>query len=211
MSSSCVSPLLPPQPLEVRSRNIDRQFIPVTIAIIMLALVALPISLPFLLFPGPYTVVGLLLLATLGFLTWFVIWRYRNVTAVRTVVDGRGLWLQQMKSSGRFIPWDNASGRITVKTVNQYTPGSPGPTTMSLVCLKLDQEELVLPGTVVTANSSSSAVQQSYTTAMRILAYDPWGQREPLMESTNTFAPQAPQATVIYNGYPGYPGYQSFG
>ena len=82
---------------------------------------------------------------------------------------------------------------------------------MSLVCLKLDQEELVLPGTVVTANGSSSAVQQSYTTAMRILAYDPWGQREPLMESTNTFAPQAPQATVIYNGYPGYPGYHSFG
>ena len=147
MSSPYVSPLLPPQPLEVRSRNIDRQFIPAAIAIIMLALVALP----------------------------------------------------------------NASGRVTVKTVNQYAPGSPGPTTMSLVCLKLDQEELVLPGTVVTANGSSSAVQQSYTTAMRILAYDPWGQREPLMESTNTFAPQAPQATVIYNGFPGYPGYHSFG
>jgi len=105
MSSPYVSPLLPPQPLEVRSRNIDRQFIPAAIAIIMLALVALPISLPFLLFPGPYTVVGLLLLATLGFLTWFVIWRYRNVTAVRTVVDGRGLWLQQMKflSFGRCV------------------------------------------------------------------------------------------------------------
>jgi len=69
MSSPYVSPLLPPQPLEVRSRNIDRQFIPAAIAIIMLALVALPISLPFLLFPGPYTVVGLLLLATLGFLS----------------------------------------------------------------------------------------------------------------------------------------------
>ena len=211
MSSSCVSPLLPPQPLEVRSRNIDKQFIPVTIAIIMLALILLPFSLKFVLLSGPFAVLGLLLLALLGFLIWFVIWRYRSVTAVRTIVDGRGLWLQQMKSSGRFIPWDNASGRVTVKTVNQYTPGSPGPTTMSLVCLKLDQEELVLPGTVVTANGSSSAVQQSYTTAMRILAYDPWGQREPLMESTNTFAPQAPQATVIYNGFPGYPGYHSFG
>ena len=75
MSSPYVSPLLPPQPLEVRSRNIDRQFIPAAIAIIMLALVLLPISLPFLLFSGRYAVVGLLLLAPLGFLTWFVIWR----------------------------------------------------------------------------------------------------------------------------------------
>lgn len=208
MSSSYVSPLLPPQPLEVRSRNIDRQFIPVTIAIIMLALVLLPLSLKFVLLSGPFAVLGLPLLALLGFLIWFVIWRYRSVTAVRTIVDGRGLWLQQMKSSGRFIPWDNASGRVAVKTVNQYTPGSPAPTTMSLVCLKLDQEELVLPGTVVTANGSSSAVQQSYTTAMQILAYDPWEQHEPLMESTNTFAPQAPQTTVIYNGFPGY---HSFG
>ena len=31
---------------------------------------------------------------------------------------------------------------------------------------------------------------------MRVLAYDPWGQREPLMQSDNTFTPWMPRNTL---------------
>ena len=148
-------------------------------------------------------------LAPIGYL----LWRIHRASGTRTTVDDSGLLLEQPGMQTLFIPWRNAHGRITVKTVTQYVPRAATPATMSLVLVALDQEEIVLPGSVLNSYplSSRDIGQQTYATAMQILAYDPWGQREPLMESTNTFAPQAPQATVIYNGFPGYPGYHSFG
>ena len=65
-------------------------------------------------------------------------------------------------------------------------------TIMSLIFLKMDHEELVLPGTLLNSNRSYAATATSYATAIRILAYDPW---EPLIESENTFM-QAPQNII---------------
>ena len=94
-----------------------------------------------------------------------------------------------------FIPWRNAHGRIAVKTVTQYFPMAAAPATMSLILVALDQEQIVLPGSVLNSqpNSSRDIAQQSYATAMQILAYDPWGQNEPLMQSENNFTPYAPR------------------
>ena len=63
----------------------------------------------------------------------------------------------------------------------------------------LDQEQIVLPGSVLNSrpNSSRDIGQQSYATAMQILAYDPWGQKEPLMQSENTFTPYVPRNTCM--------------
>ena len=115
----------------------------------------------------------------------------------RTVVDGSGLLLEQPGMRARSIPWRNAHGRITVKTVIQYVPRSATPAMMSLILVALDQEEIVLPGSVLNSYplSSRDIGQQTYATAMQILAYDPWGQKEPLMQSDNTFTPWMPRDT----------------
>ena len=98
-----------------------------------------------------------------------------------------------------FIPWRNAHGRIAVKTVSQYISGTSTPAMMSLILVTLDQEQIVLPGSVLNSqpNSSRDIAQQSYATAMQILAYDPWEQKEPLMQSENNFTPWMPR-TAFY-------------
>lgn len=75
-----------------------------------------------------------------------------------------------------------------------YVPGTSTPAMMSLILVALDQEEIVLPGSVLNSypHSSRDIAQQSYATAMQILAYDPRGQKEPLMQSENTFTPYVP-------------------
>ena len=42
------------------------------------------------------------------------------------------------------------------------------------------------------ACNTHTAFQQSHQTAMRILAYDPWRQGEPLTASESTYAPWGP-------------------
>ena len=113
----------------------------------------------------------------------------------RTVVDGSGLLLEQPGMRARLIPWQDAHGHIAVKTVSQYISGTSTPAMMSLILVALDQEQVVLPGSVLNSqpNSSRDIAQQSYATAMQILAYDPWGQSEPLMQSENNFTPYAPR------------------
>ena len=133
----------------------------------------------------------LLILAPIGYL----LWRIYRACRTRTTVDDSGLLLEQPGMQTLFIPWRNAHGRIAVKTVTQYFPMVAAPATMSLILVTLDQEQIVLPGSVLNSqpNSSRDIAQQSYATAMRILAYDPWGQKEPLMQSENNFTPYAPR------------------
>ena len=131
-------------------------------------------------------------LAPIGYL----LWRIHRVSGTRTTVDDSGLLLEQPGMQTLFIPWRNAHGRITVKTVTQYVPRAATPATMSLVLVALDQEEIVLPGSILSSYRPRNLTQRSYATAMRVLAYDPWGQREPLMQSDNTFTPWMPRNTL---------------
>ena len=130
-------------------------------------------------------------LAPIGYL----LWRIHRASGTRTTVDDSGLLLEQPGMQTLFIPWRNAHGRITVKTVTQYVPRAATPATMSLVLVALDQEEIVLPGSVLSSYRPRNLTQRSYATAMRVLAYDPWGQKEPLMQSDNTFTPWMPRDT----------------
>ena len=131
-------------------------------------------------------------LAPIGYL----LWRIHRVSGTRTTVDDSGLLLEQPGMQTLFIPWRNAHGRITVKTVTQYVPRAATPATMSLVLVALDQEEIVLPGSVLSSYRPRNLTQRSYATAVQILAYDPWGQREPLMQSENNFTPWMPRNTL---------------
>ena len=130
-------------------------------------------------------------LAPIGYL----LWRIHRASGTRTTVDDSGLLLEQPGMQTLFIPWRNAHGRITVKTVTQYVPGAATPATISLVLVALDQEEIVLPGSVLSSYRPRNLTQRSYATAVQILAYDPWGQREPLMQSENNFTPWMPRDT----------------
>ena len=128
----------------------------------------------------------------------YLLWRIYRASGTRTTVDKNGLLLEQPGMQTLFIPWRNAHGRITVKTVIQYVPRSATPAMMSLILVALDQEQIVLPGSVLNSYplSSRDIGQQTYATAMQILAYDPWGQKEPLMQSDNTFTPWMPRNTL---------------
>ena len=131
-------------------------------------------------------------LAPIGYL----LWRIHRASGTRTTVDDSGLLLEQPGMQTLFIPWRNAHGRITVKTVTQYVPRAATPATMSLVLVALDQEEIVLPGSILSSYRPRNITQRSYATAVQILAYDPWGQKEPLMQSDNTFTPWMPRNTL---------------
>ena len=131
----------------------------------------------------------LLILAPIGYL----LWRIYRACRTRTTVDDSGFLLEQPGMQTLFIPWRNAHGRIAVKTVTQYFPMAAAPATMSLILVALDQGEIVLPGSILSSYRPRNLTQRSYAIAMRILAYDPWGQREPLMQSENNFTPYAPR------------------
>ena len=123
----------------------------------------------------------------------YLLWRIYRASGTRTTVDKNGLLLEQPGMQTLFIPWRNAHGRITVKTVIQYVPRSATPAMMSLILVALDQEQIVLPGSILSSYRPRNITQRSYATAVQILAYDPWGQKEPLMQSDNTFTPYMPQ------------------
>ena len=125
----------------------------------------------------------------------YFVWLIRKEQGTRTVVDGSGLLLEKPGMQALFIPWQNAHGHITVKTVSQYVPGTSTPAMMALVLVALDQEQIVLPGSILSSYRPRNLTQRSYATAMRVLAYDPWGQREPLMQSENNFTPWMPRDT----------------
>ena len=199
-----------PDKLIVNSRNTSGRLIVVLVTIIfLLVLLTLAlIQLSRLVSHDPYsgeqsfrpssliTIFSVLLFAPI--IAYFV-WLIRKEQRTRTVVDGNGLLLEQPGMSTLFIPWQNAHGRITIKTVSQYVPGSSIPAMMSLILVVFDQEQIVLPGSVLNSypHSSRDIGQQTYATAMQILAYDPWGQKEPLMQSDNTFTPYMPQSMYM--------------
>ena len=128
------------------------------------------------------TVVTLLCLAAI-----FVV-RGFTVIGTCTVVDARGLELRQSGRLSRFIPWEKAHGRITVKTVTEYAPR--GSATMGMVAVGLDHEQVVLPGTLMSAQHGQNAVEREVRRiAAQILVFDPWGQASPLMDQDQSFHP----------------------
>ena len=128
------------------------------------------------------TVVTLLCLAAI-----FVV-RGFTVIGTCTVVDARGLELRQSGQLSRFIPWEEAHGRITVKTVTEYAPR--GSATMGMVAVGLDHEQVVLPGTLMSAQHGQNAVEREVRRiAAQILSFDPWGQASPLMDQDQSFHP----------------------
>lgn len=127
------------------------------------------------------TVVTLLCLAAI-----FVV-RGFTVIGTCTVVDARGLELRQSGQFSRFIPWEEAHGRITVKTVTEYAPG--GSATMGMVVVGLDHEQVVLPGTLMSVHGQNAVEREVRRIAAQILSFDPWGQTSPLMDQDQTFHP----------------------
>ena len=199
-----------PDKLIVRSRASSNRLIVVLVVLVCLILMLMALSF-LLLEPDPYDYLGersfrpsslLMIFFVLLFVPIIVyfVWLIRKEQGTRTVVDNSGLLLEKPGAQARFIPWQNAHGHITVKTVSQYVPGTSTPAMMSLILVALDQEEIVLPGSVLNSYplSSRDIGQQTYATAMQILAYDPWGQKEPLMQSDNTFTPYMPPNMYMY-------------
>ena len=189
-----------PNTLVLRSRDTEtRLIICFVFSLIISLLLDLLIVLLFTVLglKGPAVAISPLLLIAIPLniaVPSFYLWKIVEVHRACTVVNSQGLRLQQSKQFERFIPWEDAHGRIAVKTVSQYTPGA-NMAIMSLIFLKMDHEELVLPGTLLNSNRSYAATATSYATAIRILAYDPWGQHKPLIDSENTFM-QAPQNII---------------
>lgn len=106
---------------------------------------------------------------------------------MRTIVDERGVELRQTRQAHRLIPWQQAHGRIMVKTTTQHT--SKRSTTISLIVINLDHEQVEIPETLLRSDGPSGIAQQNYRTAVRILSHDPWGQTEPLVETENALTP----------------------
>ena len=192
-----------PDKFIVRSQASSNRLI--VVLVVLVCLILMLMALFFLLLePDPYDYLGeqsfrpsslIMIFSVLLFtpIIAYFVWLIRKERRTRTVVDGSGLLLEQSGMQARFIPWQNAHGRITIKTVSQYVPGSSTPAMMSLILVVFDQGEIVLPGSILSSYRPRNLTQRSYAIAMRILAYDPWGQREPLMQSENNFTPYAPR------------------
>lgn len=127
------------------------------------------------------TVVTLLCLAAI-----FVV-RGFTVIGTCTVVDARGLELRRSGRLSRFIPWEEAHGRITVKTVTEYAPR--GSATMGMVAVGLDHEQVVLPGTLMRVRGQNFIEREVRGIAAQILSFDPWGQASPLVDQDQSFHP----------------------
>ena len=127
------------------------------------------------------TVVTLLCLAAI-----FVV-RGFTVIGTCTVVDARGLELRRSGRLSRFIPWEEAHGRITVKTVTEYAPR--GSATMGMVAVGLDHEQVVLPGTLMRVRGQNFIEREVRGIAAQILSFDPWGQTSPLVDQDQSFHP----------------------
>jgi hypothetical protein len=127
------------------------------------------------------TVVTLLCLAAIFVMRGFM------VIGTRTVVDARGLELRRSGRLSRFIPWEEAHGRITVKTVTEYSPRDSA--TMGMVAVSLDHEQVVLPGTLMSVRGQNFIEREIRGIAAQILSFDPLGQTSPLMDQDQSFHP----------------------
>ena len=143
---------------------------------VVIVLIPIPIAMSVLVRDfGGSSLLGLICIMLLCIVVMIVA---RGVTVIGTctVVDVRGLELRQSGRLSRFIPWEEAHGRITVKTVTEYAPR--GSATMGMVVVGLDHEQVVLPGTLMSAQHGQNAVEREVRRiAAQILVFDPWGTR----------------------------------
>lgn len=148
-----------PNTLVLRSRNTEtRLIICFAFSLMMSLLLGLLIILLFTVLgsKGPAVAISLpLLTATLLNIavTSFYLWKIVEVRKACTVINSQGLRLQQSKQFERFTPWEDAHGRITVKTTIQYTPDA-NMVIMSFIFLKMDHEEPFFPGASGPARTS---------------------------------------------------------
>ena len=158
-----------------------------TAAAIVLAPVAVPLGI-IILAPAisEHFLLGLICIMLLC-LVVMIVARGFMVIGTRTVVDARGLELRQSGQLSRFIPWEEAHGRITVKTVTEYSPR--GSATMGMVVVGLDHEQVVLPGTLMSVRGQNFIEREVRRIAAQILVFDPWGQTSPLMDQDQSFHP----------------------
>ena len=158
-----------------------------TAAAIVLAPVAVPLGI-IILAPAisEHFLLGLICIMLLC-LVVMIVARGFMVIGTRTVVDARGLELRQSGQLSRFIPWEEAHGRITVKTVTEYSPR--GSATMGMVAVGLDHEQVVLPGTLMRVRGQNFIEREVRRIAAQILVFDPWGQTSPLMDQDQSFHP----------------------
>ena len=157
-----------------------------TAVAIVLAPVAVPLAI--VLAPaigGPF-LQGLIYIIVLCIIVMIVAKGFM-VIGTRTVVDARGLELRQSGQLSRFIPWEEAHGRITVKTVTEYSPR--GSATMGMVAVGLDHEQVVLPGTLMRVRGQNFIEREVRGIAAQILSFDPWGQTSPLVDQDQSFHP----------------------
>lgn len=143
------------------------------------------------------TVVTLLCLAAI-----FVV-RGFTVIGTCTVVDARGLELRRSGRLSRFIPWEEAHRRITVKTVTEYAPR--GSATMGMVAVGLDHEQVVLPGTLMRVRGQNFIEREVRGIAAQILSFDPWGQTSPSWTRTSPSTPWAVRRSCSAGPAPGGP------
>ena len=158
-----------------------------TAAAIVLAPVAVPLGI-IILAPAisEHFLLGLICIMLLC-LVVMIVARGFMVIGTRTVVDARGLELRQSGQLSRFIPWEEAHGRITVKTVTEYSPRDSA--TMGMVAVSLDHEQVVLPGTLMRVRGQNFIEREVRGIAAQILSFDPWGQTSPLMDQDQSFHP----------------------
>ena len=158
-----------------------------TAAAIVLAPVAVPLGI-IILAPAisEHFLLGLICIMLLC-LVVMIVARGFMVIGTRTVVDARGLELRRSGRLSRFIPWEEAHGRITVKTVTEYSPRDSA--TMGMVAVSLDHEQVVLPGTLMSVRGQNFIEREVRRIAAQILSFDPWGQASPLMDQDQSFHP----------------------
>ena len=157
-----------------------------TAAAIVLAPVAVPLAIVLVPAIGGPFLQGLIYIIVLCIIVMIVA-RGFMVIGTRTVVDARGLELRQSGQLSRFIPWEEAHGRITVKTVTEYSPRDSA--TMGMVAVSLDHEQVVLPGTLMSVRGQNFIEREIRGIAAQILSFDPWGQTSPLMDQDQSFHP----------------------
>ena len=154
---------------------------------IVIVLIPIPIAMSVLVRDfGGSSLLGLICIMLLC-LVVMIVARGFMVIGTRTVVDARGLELRQSGQLSRFIPWEEAHGRITVKTVTEYSPR--GSATMGMVAVGLDHEQVVLPGTLMRVRGQNFIEREVRRIAAQILVFDPWGQTSPLVDQDQSFHP----------------------
>ncbi|WP_143222782.1 hypothetical protein [Actinomyces oris] len=171
--------------LVLRSRATTAKFYAFLITSVLLSPLAIPLNIVVFTSSGNGIILfqiffGILLICFIG--AFFSLGAM--AIGMRTIVDERGIELRQ---AHRFVPWQQAHGRVMVKTTTQHT--SKRSTTISLIVINLDHEQVEIPETLLRSDGPSGIARQNYRTAVRILSHDPWGQTEPLVETENALTP----------------------